>query len=352
MVPVSLRTRGRALTAAGAAVVALSLLLWWLSPFGEPPPRTPLTMSTGVSTGVYAKYGTLLRKALDKDVPEIDLTLRPSEGSQENVRRVATGESDFTIATADAVEQYRAEGGPDADRLRSSARLYDDYIQVVVDEDSDIHEVSDLRGKRVAIGQVASGVRLVAERVLRAAGLDAEKDIVASPAGIGETPKALREGRIDAFFWSGGLTTQAVRDLSKSHEIRLLPLSSLIDRLHHGGGSSSYYRTAVMPADAYPLAQRGSDVPTLAVANILVTTDRMDDDLGGADHPHRDRQPRPHRRPGARGAAGRRAHRDLHRPAGAARRRAPLLPLGQALTGLTGPGPPPAPPARAGAPSA
>ncbi|MFE3048480.1 TAXI family TRAP transporter solute-binding subunit [Streptomyces albidoflavus] len=279
MVPVSLRTRGRALTAAGAVVVALSLLLWWLSPFGEPPPRTPLTMSTGVSTGVYAKYGTLLRKALDKDVPEIDLTLRPSEGSQENVRRVATGESDFTIATADAVEQYRAEGGPDANRLRSSARLYDDYIQVVVDEDSDIHEVADLRGKRVAIGQVASGVRLVAERVLRAAGLDAEKDIVASPAGIGETPKALREGRIDAFFWSGGLTTQAVRDLSKSHEIRLLPLSSLIDRLHHGGGSSSYYRTAVMPADAYPLAQRGSDVPTLAVANILVTTDRMDDDL-------------------------------------------------------------------------
>ncbi|MFC7471227.1 TAXI family TRAP transporter solute-binding subunit [Actinomadura keratinilytica] len=162
MVPVSLRTRGRALTAAGAAVVALALLLWWLSPFGEPPPRTPLTMSTGVSTGVYAKYGTLLRKALDKDVPEIDLTLRPSEGSQENVRRVATGEADFTIATADAVEQYRAEGGPDADRLRSSARLYDDYIQVVVDEDSDIHEVADLQGQ--AGRDRPAGVRGAADR--------------------------------------------------------------------------------------------------------------------------------------------------------------------------------------------
>ncbi|MFC7471226.1 TAXI family TRAP transporter solute-binding subunit [Actinomadura keratinilytica] len=122
-------------------------------------------------------------------------------------------------------------------------------------------------------------MRLIAERVLRAAGLDVEKDVDASPEGIGDTPQALREGRIDAFFWSGGLTTQAVRKLSKEHEIRLLPLSSLIDRLHHGGGSASYYRTAVMPADAYPLAQRGSDVPTLAVANILVTTDRMDDDL-------------------------------------------------------------------------
>ncbi|NEC16155.1 TAXI family TRAP transporter solute-binding subunit [Streptomyces sp. SID8014] len=279
MVPVLLRTRGRVLTAAGAVAVALALLLWWMPPFGEPPPRTPLTMSTGVGTGVYAKYGTLLRKALGRDVPEVDLTLRPSEGSQENVRRVATGEADFTIATADAVEQYRAEGGPDADRLRSSARLYDDYIQVVVPEDSEIEEVADLRGKRVAVGQVASGVRLVAERVLRAAGLDAERDVDASPAGIGETPEALREGRIDAFFWSGGLTTEAVRNLSKEYEIRLLPLSSLIDRLHHGGGSASYYRTAVMPADAYPLAQRGTDVPTLAVANLLVTTDRMGDDL-------------------------------------------------------------------------
>lgn len=279
MVPVSLRTRGRALTAAGAVAVALAVLLWWLSPFGETPRRTPLTMSTGVGTGVYAKYGTLLKKALGKDVPELDLALRPSEGSQQNVRRVAAGEADFTIATADAVEQYRAEGGPDADRLRSTARLYDDYIQVVVDEGSEIEEVADLRGKRVAIGQVGSGVRLVAERVLRAAGLDAERDIRASAAGIGDTPKALRDGEIDAFFWSGGLTTEAVRTLSEEHEIRLLPLSSLIDRLHHGGGSASYYRTAVMPADAYPLAQRGVDVPTLAVANILVTTDRMDADL-------------------------------------------------------------------------
>lgn len=267
--------RRRLLQGSAAALVAAALLTWWLVPWGDESPRGTLSVSTGVKSGVYDRYGKLLRTALDRDLPDLDVELHNSEGSQENVRRVATGQAGFTIATADAVEKYQQQGSEGAERLRGCARLYDDYIQLVVPRSSDIRTPGDLRGKRVAVGQVGSGVRLVAERVLQAAGLDPVRDIEPVATGIDRTPRQLEEDDIDAFFWSGGLPTTSVQELSERFDIRLVPLGSLVERLHKAGGVARYYRSAVMPADAYPKAQQGEAVPTLAVANLLVTTDRL-----------------------------------------------------------------------------
>ncbi|MFF2652795.1 TAXI family TRAP transporter solute-binding subunit [Streptomyces sp. NPDC058045] len=270
--------RRRAVQFSAAVLVVTGLLLWWLLPRGSEPGGT-LTISTGVRTGVYERYGTLLKGALDRDMPRLRVKLEPSEGSWQNVERVASGRSDFTIAAADAVEKYRLEGGPGADRLRGCARLYDDYVQLVVPRSSPVRSVQDLRHRVVAVGQPGSGVRLIAERVLRAAGLDPERDVRARSAGIDTMPKALEDGGIDAFFWSGGLPTQAVRELSERFDIRFVPLGPLVDALHRQGGISRYYRSSQMPADAYPAAQQGAPVATVSVANLLVTTDRTGTDL-------------------------------------------------------------------------
>ncbi|QEV20645.1 TAXI family TRAP transporter solute-binding subunit [Streptomyces alboniger] len=272
-------SRRRALQGSAAALVVFGLLMWWLLPLDESSPSGRMAFSTGVRNGVYERYGKLLRTAISKDMPKVQVDLRNSEGSQQNIERVATGKADFTIAAADAVENYRLDGAPGADRLRGCARLYDDYVQLVVDRGSDIHSVEDLRGKRVAVGQARSGVRLIADRVLDAAGLDPVADIEPVSAGIDTMPGLLKDGSIDAFFWSGGLPTTSVRELSKKMDIRLVKLGYLVDRLHKQGGASRYYRAATMPADAYPDAQQGSAVPTLAVANLLVTTDQADADL-------------------------------------------------------------------------
>jgi TRAP transporter TAXI family solute receptor len=264
--------RRRALQASAACFVAFGLLLWWLLPLGESSPGGTVSFSTGSPTGVYQRYGELLQKALDKDMPRLNVKLRPSVGSQENVTRVATGEDDFTIAAADAVEKYKLAGGRGADQLRGCARLYDDYVHVVVPRTSSVDSIKELRDKRVAVGQPDSGVRLIAEHVLAAAGLDLEKDITPVPDGIGKMPELLMEGKIDAFFWSGGLPTSAVSDLSTNFDIRLVPIDEdLIEKLHEQGDESRYYRAAVMPADAYPKAQAGAAVPTVAVANLLMT---------------------------------------------------------------------------------
>lgn len=269
--------RRRALQGGAAGAVVLGLLLWWVLPLGEPSPSGSLTFSTGVPSGVYQRYGERLEAVLAKDMPRASIRLQTSEGSQQNIERVATGKADFTIATTDALATYLRDDKPGADRLRGCVRLYDDYVQLVVARDSDIRQVSDLVGKRVGVGQTGSGVRLVADRLMTAAGLDPVHDITPVPAGIDTMPKRLENGLLDAFFWSGGLPTIAVQELSDRFAIRLVPLEQpLIAQLQAAGGPTRYYRSAVMPADAYRHVQGGQAVPTVAVANVLVTTDRTD----------------------------------------------------------------------------
>ncbi|MDI3422354.1 TAXI family TRAP transporter solute-binding subunit [Streptomyces luteolus] len=272
-------SRRRALQGSAAALVVFGLLLWWLLPLGESSPGGKVVFSTGLQSGVYQRYGQLLQTAAADDLPDLDLELMQSEGSQTNVARVAAGKADYTIAAADAVEKYRLEERPGWQRLRGCARLYDDYVQLVVKHDSTVTRAADLRGKRVAVGQEGSGVRLIAERVLRAAGLDPEKDVEAEPSGINKAPEQLEKGEIEAFFWSGGLPTTIVRELSERADIRLVRLDDLVKGLHKQGGASRYYRAAVMPADAYPGMRENTPVPTIAVANLLVTTDRADSAL-------------------------------------------------------------------------
>ncbi|WP_328620145.1 TAXI family TRAP transporter solute-binding subunit [Streptomyces sp. NBC_00354] len=277
-VPPRIRRR-TALWGLVAVLGVLALLAWWLKPFGEPELKGGLSFSTGVRTGVYHRYGQLLEQALAQDMPEMKVRLEPSQGSQENLQRLASGEADFTIATADAVSKYRADGKPGADRLRGVARLYDDYVQLVVPAGSTVQSARDLKGKRVAIGQPGSGVRLISERLLKAAKLDPARDITPVSIGIDTMPAELEAGRIDAFFWSGGLPTNAVRELSDRFEIRLVQLGDLVEALQASGSPARYYRAAVMPQDAYTRARNTSAVATLAVPNLLVTTEEKDPEL-------------------------------------------------------------------------
>ncbi|MER6028081.1 TAXI family TRAP transporter solute-binding subunit [Streptomyces sp. NPDC001851] len=269
--------RRRAVPAAVAGAVVLGLLLWWLLPLGEKPPSGTIVFSTGTPRGVYQEYGERLRAEFAKDMPGLKVKLLNSAGSQENVQRVATGKADFTIAAADAVEAYQLGRGRGAGRLRGVARLYDDYVHLVVRSDSDIRSIADLRHKRVATGLPDSGVRLIAERVLRAAGIDPRKDITPAADGIDTGPDHLAQHRIDAFFWSGGLPTKGLVTLAKKSGFKFVPIGGgLVTKLHDEGQAARYYRATTIPESAYPTVQQGSVVPTIAVSNLLMTRRDVD----------------------------------------------------------------------------
>ncbi|MHC5906039.1 TAXI family TRAP transporter solute-binding subunit [Streptomyces sp. S6] len=270
-----------ALEGAAAGVVVLGLLLWWLLPLGDNPPSGSVGFTTGNQVGVYYQYADLLKSKLSEDMPDLKVRLLQSNGSQENVARVAEDKAQFAIAAADAVAQYRNRHGAGSDKLRAVARLYDDYLQLIVPYDSDVKKVADLKGKRVGTGLPNSGVRLMADRVLEAAGVT-PKGVTAMDEGIDTGPRDLRSGRIDAFFWSGGVPTQGLKMLDTApSKFRFVSIpADLVAKMHKDNDSTTgYYRATNMPADAYPELQHGHDVPTVAIANLLITRADTDDRL-------------------------------------------------------------------------
>ncbi|WP_329455281.1 TAXI family TRAP transporter solute-binding subunit [Streptomyces sp. NBC_01497] len=274
----SRRSRRRAASAVAVFTVVAALLVCRVAPRSDPSPHGSAVFSTGVPSGVYHKYGDLLEEYLRRDLPDVRVELVPSEGSGQNLERVASGTAQFTFATADVVAAYQREHPAGRQRLRACARLYDDYVQLVVPRGSPVRSAAGLRGLRVGVGQRGSGVRLVADRLLRAAGLDPAGDLTEVLHGIDRMPGELESGRLDAFFWTGGLPTAAVRALAERFPVRLVPLQpELVGRLHAATGTDgSHYRSAGIPADAYGSPGGPDVVPTVAVANLLVTTDRVD----------------------------------------------------------------------------
>ncbi|MFG2821941.1 TAXI family TRAP transporter solute-binding subunit [Kitasatospora sp. NPDC048365] len=275
----ALRAAARSRLCRAAAVLLLVVggtAGWWLSSDrGAAYPRGEVGFATGVPGGVYDRYGQLLRGQVARVMPGVQLKLDNSQGSLDNLERVTTGQDDFAIATADAVASFNGAGKP---QLRAMARLYDDYLQLVVPADSQVKRTADLRGKRVGVGQAKSGVNLVTRRLLGAAGLDPDKDVRPAMLGIGDSAEQLRQGKLDAFFWSGGLPTAALTNLSDKMRIRIVPLGELAESLHliEGGGVDAY-RAATIPADAYPHSEPANTaVATVAVPNLLVTRADVD----------------------------------------------------------------------------
>jgi TRAP transporter TAXI family solute receptor len=272
--------RRGALTGSVVALVVLAVLMWWLLPLRGGPPSGHVDFGTGTQAGVYYRYGELLKDELAVDAPEVSVDLKETQGSQQNVALVATGRADFAIAAADAVENYQYEKKYRAGDLRGVARLYDDYLHLIVPVGSTVEHVTDLKGLRVGIGPDRSGVQLIADRVLQAAGLDPEEDVVRHRDGIDTGPDKLRRGEIDAFFWSGGLPTHGLLDLSEEFAYRFVPIDSdLVTAVHRQNDMFGNYRTATLPESAYPRVMHGEPVETLAVSNLLITRADVDPEL-------------------------------------------------------------------------
>jgi TRAP transporter TAXI family solute receptor len=155
------------------------------------------------------------------------------------------------------------------------SRLYDNFTQVVATAGSGIASIEDLSGKAVSLGSPGSGTEVIALRILAAAGVDPEGDIEKASLSLDESVSALRDGTIDAFFWSGGLPTGGVVDLASTERIVLLPTGEYNDALREEYGE--FYEDAEIPARTY----QGQDqaVPTQAVPNVLVASPDMDEGL-------------------------------------------------------------------------
>lgn len=231
----------------------------------------PIVLATGGADGVYHHFGQGLAAAATRELGPTRALV--TAGSVENLRLLAGGRTAYAFTTLDvAVAAYTGQApfaGPVP--LRSVARLYDDYLHLVTSAESPVHAVADLRGLRVSVGSDGSGTALVADRILTGAGLRPEHDIRRGELSLTAAIEALREHRIDAFFWSGGLPTPGMTDLAEHTRIRLVDLADAADKLRAAYGS--VYRTKNIPAGTYQ--GMTAAITTITVPSLLVATDAV-----------------------------------------------------------------------------
>jgi TRAP transporter TAXI family solute receptor len=239
-----------------------------------------LSIATGGTGGVFYPYGGGIARVLSESLPNTTVTAEVTAASVDNLKFLKQGTSDiaFTMAdiASDAVAGRDAFTGFGPVSARSLAVLYPSYTHLVTLASNGINRVADLRGKVVSTGSPGAGTTVLAERILSVAGLDPAKDIRTHNLGVAQSVDALKDGKVDAFFWNGGLPTAAILDLVNTQGItaKILPLDELLPALNKTYGEGLYFRR-VIPTTAYGLP----DVPVVAVANLLVVSDTMPEQL-------------------------------------------------------------------------
>ncbi|MDQ3167148.1 MAG: TAXI family TRAP transporter solute-binding subunit [Chloroflexota bacterium] len=275
------RRGGRARTRRGfgallsVVVVAIALAVQ----IGGVAAQTRLSIATGGTGGVYYPYGGGLANILSDSIDDIEVTAEVTAASVDNMLLIESGDADMAFVLGDTAFDAVSGNAPFEAPIEAYAlaTLYDNYTHVVTTDDAGINGVADLRGKRVSTGAPGSGTEVIANRMLEAAGLNPETDIEREQLGAAESAAAIKDRRLDAFFWSGGLPTGAVTDLGATPNIalKLVGNADLTDGLSERYGD--FYTTATIPGGTYPGQDEAVDV--VVVPNLLVVGAEFDEQL-------------------------------------------------------------------------
>ena len=246
---------------------------------GHAQDKKRMSIGTGGTGGVYYPLGGGLAAAISKYVPGVEATAEVTAGSVANMQLIAAGKSELAFTMADTA--WDAYNGLDKFKdkkvgLRTLAVFYPNRMHVVTVEGTGINKFADLKGKRVSTGAPVSGTEVMANRLLEALGIGAG-DFTRERLSVAESVNALKDGKIDAFFWVGGVPTAAVSDLASTPGKKI----KLID---HGDGADAmakkygpiYLKNKIL-ANAYP--GETHDTTNVDVWNLLVVPENMDEKL-------------------------------------------------------------------------
>jgi TRAP transporter TAXI family solute receptor len=237
-----------------------------------------ISIATGGTGGVYYPMGGGIAAALSKYVPGMQATAEVTGGSVDNLKLVGSGKPYVGFTMADAGQDaFKGEDKFKGTKvpLKTLAVLYPNRMHVVTVEGRGISKMADLKGKRVSTGSPGSATEVMAFRLIEAAGMDKDKDLKRERLGVAESVNAIKDGKIDAFFWVGGLPTAAVNDLANTPgtKIKMIDHADLVPVMNKTYGN--LYVEDVITKDVY----KGMDADNkqATVMNILVAHESMDE---------------------------------------------------------------------------
>ena len=237
-----------------------------------------ISIGTGGTGGVYYPLGGGIAAALSKYVPGMQATAEVTGGSVANLQLINTGKPYIGLSMADAAQDaLRGEGKFTSGKvpLRTLMIMYPNRMHVVTIEGTGINKITDLKGKRVSTGSPGSATEVMGFRVIEAAGLDKDKDMTRERLGVAESVNAIKDRKIDAFFWVGGLPTAGVTDLANTPgiTIKMVDHADLVPKMNAKYGN--LYVQDVIPQATYK--GMTADNKQATVMNVLVTHEKMSD---------------------------------------------------------------------------
>lgn len=244
-----------------------------------------VSIGTGAVTGIYYPTGGAICRMINKkmDTYHIKATVESTAGSVYNVNAVLNGDLEFGVVQSD--RQYQAyyglseweEKGPQKN-LRSVFSIHPESVTLIASVDCGATGITELKGKRVNIGNPGSGPLQNARDALEAFGLDEKVDIIAEYVKAVEAPGLLQDERIDAFFYTVGHPNGNIKEATSGRvEVRIIKIAGpAVDELVK---KYPYYTEAVVPCEFYPNAKNKEDVPTFGVRGTLVTSVDVDEKI-------------------------------------------------------------------------
>ncbi len=265
-------------TAATTAAVAYTEPCTPAKATGElPSGKLRLVIGTGGTGGVFFPYGGGLARILTEQLENAEATAEVTGGSVDNMKLIQVGDADLGLSTVDSAYDaligegaYTDTGAVEACAL---AVLYTSFVHVVALGESGIMTVADMQGKRVSVGSAGSSTEGAADRILAAAGLDPQADVTRDNLSVAESVAAMKDKKIDAFFWIGGLPTGAVTDLVSTPNLAVtfIDTSEFVGPLREKYGP--VYTAFDLPQATY--AGLTSDIPGIGIGNILFVNASM-----------------------------------------------------------------------------
>jgi TRAP transporter TAXI family solute receptor len=240
--------------------------------------KTNLSIGTGGTGGVYYPLGGGMANILSKHLPNVRATAEVTGASVDNMRLIGAGRQDFGFTMADTaldaskgVDRFRGQPVP----ARTLMVLYPNRMHVVTVESTGIRKFADLKGKRVSVGSPGSGTEITALRVLEANNMISE--VKRERLSVAESVNALKDRKIDAFFWVGGLPTAAVTDLAATPGTKIVMIDHAEALAEMNRRYDGLYAKDIIPKGTYSGQDRDNQV--IAVWNILATNEKMSEKM-------------------------------------------------------------------------
>ena len=237
------------------------------------------SIATGSMGGIYYPLGRGMANVISKYIPYAEAVAEVTNGSADNCRLVGMRKAELALVMADTA--WDAYQGRTKFRekipLRAMAVLYPNNMHIVTVEGKGIEQVTDLKGKRVSTGAPGSGTEIMAMRILEAYGLNPDKDMKRDRLPPNESSVALKDKKIDAFFWSGGLPTSSITDLGAPPAIKMKLIShaDALPKMREKYGP--LYVKGIIPAKTYP--GQMVDAEIAVVWNLLVCRENMKENM-------------------------------------------------------------------------